>query len=132
MKYLLDTNMFIYAQKGNPSVLKQLHKHMSDGLAISSITLAELEYGVSASSNPQKNLLSLTAMLSIFEILPFDADAAAEYGAINATLRRAGTPIGTMDTLIAAHARSLNLTVITHNTREFQRVEGLMLEDWYE
>lgn len=132
MKYLLDTNMFIYAQKGNPSVLKQLHEHISDGLAISSITLAELEYGVSASSNPQKNLLSLTAMLSIFEILPFDADAAAEYGAINATLRRAGTPIGTMDTLIAAHARSLNLTVITHNTREFQRVEGLRLEDWWE
>lgn len=132
MKYLLDTNICIYAQKGVPSVLRNIQAHWQEGLAISAITLAELEHGVAASSNPQKNAIALMQMLAILDILPFDSDAAAEYGAINAALRRQGTPIGTMDTLIAAHGKAANLIVVTHNTREFQRVNGLQLVDWYE
>ena len=132
MKYLLDTNICIYAQKGVPSVLRNIQAHWKEGIAISAITLAELEHGVAASANPQKNAVALLKMLSILDVLPFDSDAASEYGVINAALRRQGTPIGTMDTLIAAHGKAAGLIVVTHNTREFQRVDGLQLVDWYE
>ena len=131
MKYMLDTNMCIYAQKNNPNVIAKIKQNFQQGLAISSITLAELEYGVQASANIEKNTVSLMKFLSIVDVLPFDSGAAVEYGKICADLRKKGTPIGTMDMLIAAHARSENLIVVTHNTREFERVEGLQLEDWY-
>ena len=132
MRYMLDTNMCIYAQKKNPAVLEKIKENWEHGLYISSITLAELEYGVKYSSVPEKNAIALMKFLSIVEVLPFDADAAIEYGDICASLRKKGTPIGNMDMLISAHARSENLTLITHNTREFERVDGLMLDDWYE
>jgi len=132
MKYMLDTNMCIYAQKKNESVLAKLKEHWQEGLAISSITLAELEYGVKASAAPKKNSIALMKFLSIVEILPFDTGAAEEYGNICAFLRKKGTPIGTMDMLISAHAKSEGLTVVTHNTREFERVPELKLEDWFE
>jgi tRNA(fMet)-specific endonuclease VapC len=132
MKYMLDTNMCIYAQKKNESVLAKLKKHWQEGLAISSITLAELEYGVKASAAPEKNSIALMKFLSIVEILPFDTGAAEEYGNICAFLKKKGTPIGTMDMLISAHAKSEGLTVVTHNTREFERVPELKLEDWFE
>ncbi len=131
MKYMLDTNMCIYAQKNNPNVIAKIKQNFQHGLAISSITLAELEYGVQASANIEKNTVSLMKFLSIADVLPFDSGAAVEYGKICADLRKKGTPIGTMDMLIAAHARAENLIVVTHNTREFERVEGLQLEDWY-
>ena len=131
MKYMLDTNMCIYAQKNNPNVIAKIKQNFQQGLAISSITLAELEYGVQASANIEKNTISLMKFLSIVDVLPFDSGAAVEYGKICADLRKKGTPIGTMDMLIAAHARAENLIVVTHNTREFERVEGLQLEDWY-
>ncbi|MEE3499124.1 MAG: type II toxin-antitoxin system VapC family toxin [Ruminococcus bromii] len=131
MKYMLDTNMCIYAQKNNPNVIAKIKQNFQQGLAISSITLAELEYGVQASANIEKNAVSLLKFLSIVDIIPFDSGAAVEYGKICADLRKKGTPIGTMDMLIAAHARAENLIVVTHNTREFERVEGLQLEDWY-
>lgn len=132
MKYMLDTNMCIYAQKQNPSVLAKIHENYQEGLAISSITLAELEYGIQASVNPEKNMIALLKFLTIVEVLPFESSAAFEYGKIRADLRRKGTPIGNMDMLIAAHAKSENLIVVTHNTREFERVEDLQLDDWYE
>ena len=132
MKYMLDTNMCIYAQKQNPNVLAKIHENYQEGLAISSITLAELEYGVQASVNPEKNMVALLKFLTIVEILPFESSAAFEYGKIRADLRRKGTPIGNMDMLIAAHAKAENLIVVTHNTREFERVENLQLDDWYE
>ena len=132
MKYLLDTNMCIYAQKRVQSVLSNLQTHWQEGLAISAITLAELEHGVEASAYPERNTVALMKFLSIAEILPFDSSAAVEYGKICATLRRRGTPIGTMDMLIAAHGKAAGLIVVTHNTREFERVDGLSLEDWYE
>lgn len=131
MKYMLDTNMCIYAQKQEPSVLAKIRENYEDGIAISSITLAELEFGVQASANIERNTIALLKFLSIVDVLPFDNGAAAEYGKIRADLRKKGTPIGSMDMLIAAHAKSENLTVVTHNTREFERVEGLRLDDWF-
>lgn len=132
MKYMLDTNMCIYAQKQNASVLAKIKNNREQGLVISSITLAELEYGVRASAATDKNFVSLLRFLSIVEILPFDSNAASEYGIIRAELKRKGTPIGNMDMLIAAHALSEGLIVVTHNTREFERVTNLRIEDWYE
>ena len=131
MKYMLDTNMCIYAQKNIPQVIEKIKNNFQYGVAISSITLAELEFGVQASANVEKNTIALYKFLSIVEILDFDSSAATEYGKIRADLKRKGTPIGNMDMLIAAHAKSENLIVVTHNTREFERVEGLKLEDWY-
>lgn len=132
MKYLLDTNMCIYAQKKNPNVLAKMHENKNSGLAISVITLAELEYGINASMNPERNTIALLRFLAAVDVISFDGKAAAEYGKIRADLRIKGTPIGTMDMLIAAHAKSENLVVITHNVREFKRVDGLLLEDWFE
>ena len=131
MKYLLDTNMCIYAQKRVQSVLDNLQSHWQEGLAISAITLAELSHGVEASAHPEKNTIALIQFLSIVEVLPFDSSAACEYGKIRAALRKHGTPIGTMDMLIAAHGKAEGLIVVTHNTCEFERVDGLLLADWY-
>ena len=129
---MLDTNMCIYAQKNIPSIVNSIKDHWQEGLCISSITLAELEYGVQASANVEKNTIALTKVLAIVEILPFDDEAAVEYGKIRADLRKKGTPIGDMDMLIAAHAKARGLTVVTNNTRELERVDGLKLENWYE
>lgn len=131
MKYMLDTNICVYLIKKKPeNVLRNLHSSMSDGVAISAITLAELIYGVEASEYPEKNTIALNQFLSIVDILPFDDEAAAEYGKICAALRRKGTPIGAMDMLIAAHAKDKGLIIVTNNVREFERVEGLGLENW--
>ena len=132
MKYMLDTNMCIYAQKNISQVIEKIKNNFQYGVAISSITLAELEFGVQASANIEKNTIALYKFLSIIEILDFDSSAATEYGKIRADLKGRGTPIGNMDMLIAAHAKSEDLIVVTHNTREFERVEGLQLEDWFE
>ena len=131
MKYMLDTNVCIYAQKKNENIIAKIKENFEEGLAISAITLAELEYGVKNSSNPEKNTVALLKFLTVVEVLPFDGEAAAEYGDIFATLKRNGTPIGPMDTLIAAHAKSEGLTIVTHNVREFERVADLKIEDWY-
>lgn len=131
MKYMLDTNICVYLIRKKPeSVLRHLHSSMGDGVAISAITLAELLYGVESSAYPEKNALALNQFLSIVDILPFDDEAAAQYGKICAALRRRGTPIGTMDMLIAAHAKAKGLIIVTNNVREFERVEGLALENW--
>lgn len=132
MKYMLDTNMCIYAQKNISQVIEKIKNNFQYGVAISSITLAELEFGVQASANIEKNTIALYKFLSIIEILDFDSSAATEYGKIRTDLKGKGTPIGNMDMLIAAHAKSEDLIVVTHNTREFERVEGLQLEDWFE
>ena len=132
MKYLLDTNICIYAQKRNAAILSHIKEAWQDGIAISAITLAELEYGVQHSGAPERNAIALAKFLSSVEVLAFDSSAAIEYGDICSTLRKNGITIGTMDMLIAAHGRSEKLTVVTHNTREFERVDGLQLADWYE
>lgn len=131
MKYMLDTNICVYLIKKKPeNVLIKLHSNMGEGVSISSITLAELMHGVEASAYPERNALALNQFLSIMDILPFDDEAAAEYGKICATLRRQGTPIGVMDMLIAAHAKAKGLIIVTNNVGEFERIEGLGLENW--
>ncbi len=131
MKYLLDTNICIYAIKKRPEqVLRRLKSHLREGLCISAVTLAELELGVEKSAYPERNRAALFQFLSILDILPFDDLAAQEYGKICAFLQRKGTPIGTMDMLIAAQARAAGLTLVTNNTREFERVPDLNIENW--
>jgi len=97
---------------------------------VSTVTLAELEYGVFDSSNPECNQLALTLFLANIEVVPFGDDAAIEYGRIRADLKRKGAPIGANGPMVAAHAKSLGVTLVTNNTREFGRVEGLPVEDW--
>ena len=107
MTYMLDTNICIYAMKNKPEhVLQRLKKELNSGICISSITLAELEYGMKHSSNPAKNEQALLRFLIPLSILPFGAAAASEYGEIRSYLKDRGTPIGPLDMLIAAHARS--------------------------
>lgn len=131
MKYMLDTNICIFALKNRlPDLALQFMKHNADDICISSITYAELMYGAEKSHYSFRNRTAILLFLSAFTILPFDVAAATEYGKIRAALEKAGTPIGPMDMLIAAHAKSQQLTVVTNNTREFQRVEDLPLEDW--
>lgn len=131
MSHLLDTNICIYIIKNKPEqVLSRFEQEYPKGIYISTITLAELEHGVQKSAQIEKNALALVQFLSIINILPFDEAAAVEYGKICANLQRKGTPIGTMDMLIAAHARAMNMTLVTNNMREFNRVEDLSLENW--
>ena len=130
-RYMLDTNIVAYAKNNRPEVVyERMSRFDPEDLCVSVITLAELEYGVFNSSNPERNQLALTLFLANIEVVPFNDDAAVEYGRIRADLKRKGTPIGANDLMIAAHAKSLGVTLVTSNTREFERVEGLMLEDW--
>ena len=107
-----------------------MHDNLHKGLCISAITLAELMYGSEKSTRPEKNRAALLQFLSILDILPFDDRAAAEYGNICAYLQKQGIPIGTMDMLIAGHARSERLILVTNNVREFKRVPNLEIENW--
>ena len=131
MTYMLDTNICIYAMKNKPEkVLKRFKEELNNGLSISSITLAELEYGMKRSSNPVKNEQALLRFLAPLSVLPFGSLAATEYGDIRAYLQNQGTPIGPLDMLIAGHARAEGLILVTNNTREFERVPNLELENW--
>ena len=129
--YMLDTNICIYAIKRKfDSVLDKIKEHKTSGISISSITLAELEHGVANSMYPEKNATALLEFLSVFNVKSFDDFAVKEYGIIKTDLKKRGYLIGPLDTLIAAHAKSLNYILITNNTKEFSRVQGLKIEDW--
>ncbi len=131
MSYLLDTNICIYIIKRKPQeVIERLNQIPFNQLYISAITIAELEYGVRKSSFPDKNQSALNEFLAPFSLLAFDRKATIEYGIIRSELEKNGTPIGPLDTLIAAHAKSLNLTLVTNNEREVSRVNGLRVENW--
>lgn len=131
MKYMLDTNICIYAIKHKPDVvIKRFLQHDPEEMCVSAVTYAELMHGVEKSMAVEKNHIGMSLFLSPITILEFHASAAEEYGKIRAELERKGTPIGPMDMLIAGHARSEGLILVTNNTREFQRVEGLIVEDW--
>ena len=129
--YMLDTNICIFIMKQKPiGVIERLTAHDPEDICISSVTYAELCCGVEKSRAKEKNRLALALILAPIRIVSFDSPAAEEYGRIRAFLEQKGTPIGPMDGLIAAHARSRSMTVVTNNTREFQRVPGLAVEDW--
>lgn len=131
MRYMLDTNIVAFAKNNRPEIVLERMRCFDPGdLCVSVITLAELEYGAFNSSNPERNQLALTLFLANIDVVPFDGSAAVEYGRMRADLRRKGTPIGANDLMIAAHAKSLGMTLVTNNTREFSRVEGLAIEDW--
>ena len=131
MKILLDTNICIYIIKQNPpQVAKQFNKYGAGEIGISAIAVAELYYGVEKSHYRAKNERALEKFLAPLIIAKFDDRAALIYGKIRANLEIKGTPIGSLDMLIAAHALSLQLTLITNNLREFNRVPNLELENW--
>jgi len=131
MIYLLDTNICIYIIKKRPiNVLERFKELPLGSVGISTITLAELAYGIRKSTNPEKNLEALNQFLVPLDILSFDYDATISYGKIRAELEKKGTPIGPLDTLIAAHALSLNLTLVTNNEKEFNRIIALKVENW--
>jgi len=130
MRYMLDTNLCIYIIKNRPAtVLASLRAREAAGIGLSSICVAELFFGVRKSGS-EKNLLALRHFLEPLEIADFDPAAAEAYGGLRDTLERQGTPIGPLDTQIAAHALSLGVTLVTNNLREFSRVPGLPLENW--
>ena len=131
MKYMLDTNICIYIIKHKPELaIKRFLEHDPDDICISSITYAELMYGVEKSQAVEKNRLAMSLFLSPITVVDFDGYAAEEYGRIRAELEKMGTPIGPMDMLIAGHAKSEGLILVTNNTREFNRVDNLVIEDW--
>ena len=133
MTYMLDTNICIYVMKKKPeNVLRRFREEMDGGICISSITLAELEYGMKHSSDPVKNEQALLRFLAPLSVLPFGAAAASEYGEIRAYLKCRGTPIGLLDMLIAAHTRVDAMTLVTTHMREFERGPELDLENWAE
>lgn len=131
MKYMLDTNTCIYIIKRKPqNVLEKFQTIPPFAISVSSISVAELEYGAAKSQFPDRNRSALNQFLIPLEIMQFDEQAATIYGSIRTTLERSGKIIGAMDLLIAAHALSLNLTLVTNDTKEFNRVQDLVLENW--
>ncbi len=129
--YLLDTNIIIYSIKQKPAgVLEMLKKNMQHDLFVSSITLAELEFGVENSNFPEKNRLALSQFLSLFKILAYDEFDAQIFGKIKYELKKTGQLIGPYDLLIASQAISKKLILVTNNTKEFIRIENLMIENW--
>ena len=129
--YMLDTNICIdMIRRPASRVFDHIQQVQPGDIAISTITLAELQCGVHKSSNPSKNAKLLIEVCSVLDILPFDNNAAAAYGMVRSQLESKGIPIGPLDGLIAAHALSLGITLVTNNMREFKRIKGLNLENW--
>jgi tRNA(fMet)-specific endonuclease VapC len=131
MTHLLDTDICIYLIKNRPqSVQERLFEKELEQVAISTITVSELDYGVAKSSYPDRNRLALVEFLTPFSILDFDQSATYQYGDIRAFLERNGETIGPMDMLIAAQAKALGLILVTNNEREFRRIPSLQIENW--
>jgi len=130
-EYMLDTDIASYIMNGqSPALLQKLQTVTTGEVCISAITKSEITYGVEISPRQQKDRSALEFLLRHIEVLDYPAGAAADYGNIRAALKLRGTLIGPNDTLIAAHARYLGLTLVTNNTREFGRVPGLRIENW--
>jgi tRNA(fMet)-specific endonuclease VapC len=130
MRYLLDTDICIYAiNERPPKVLQALREHYAEGLGVSAITASELFYGI-ARTGSARNAEVLRRFLAGLEVADFDASAAEVAGQVRSWLASQGTPIGPYDSLIAAHAQALGVTLVTNNTREFERVPGLRLANW--
>ncbi len=129
--YLLDTNTVIYFFKGLGQISKNLFLHSPKEIFIPSIVLYELEVGIAKSNNPNKRKKQLNLLLEQIQIIDFSTREAKESASIRATLEMKGTPIGPMDILIAGYAKANNLTLVTHNIKEFERVDKLMIVDWF-
>jgi tRNA(fMet)-specific endonuclease VapC len=130
-EYMLDTDIASYIMNStSPALLQKLQTVPTSAVCISAITKSEIVYGVEVSPRRQKDRAALEFFLRHIEVLDYPAGAAADYGNIRAVLKSCGRPIGPNDTLIAAHARCLGLILVTNNTREFNRVPGLKIENW--
>lgn len=131
LQYLLDTNICIYAINGrHPALTERLLSVPPEEIAVSSITLGELEYGAAKSHWSERTRNTVYTFLANYEILPFDNQDTFTFGEIRARLEASGTMIGILDAMIGAQGVAKQLTVVTHNTREFQRIPGIKVEDW--
>jgi tRNA(fMet)-specific endonuclease VapC len=130
LKYLLDTNIVIYVIKRRPIEVLSIFNENAGRMAISAVTLSELFHGAEKSAKVAQNLAVVEEFASLLEVLPYTAKASQHYGAIRSALERVGRPIGVNDLHIAAHARSEGLTLVTNNLGEFERVPGLLTENW--
>lgn len=130
LRYMLDTNICIYVIKNRPPALRERFNEHAQDLCISSVTLAELVHGAEKSANRKINLDVVEGFAARLTVLPFEEKAAAHYGQIRAELEHKGTPIGPYDLMIAGHARGEGLVLVTNNVREFERVDGLRIENW--
>lgn len=130
LKFMLDTNICIFTIKNKPQHVREVFKAHHGQLCISTVTLMELIYGVEKSSNQARNLSEVEGFAARLEVLKYDQDAAAHTGQLRAELSKAGMTIGPYDHMIAGHARSQGLILVTNNLREFNRVPGLRVEDW--
>lgn len=131
MKYMLDTNICIYLIKQQPREVIEKFQGIALGeIAISTVTVAEMMYGVRKSQYKEKNKAALQAFLAPLEMVAFDFAAAQQYGVVRAYLEKIGKPIGAYDLMIAAHALSLGVVLVTNNEQEFQRIPDLIVENW--
>jgi len=130
LKYLLDTNIVIYTMKNRPQQVKRYFQQHHGRMGISTVTLGELVFGAEHSQQVERNLADIEAFAARLEVLPFDNKAAYHFGQIRAALYRAGRPIGPYDMMIAGQARASGLKLVTNNVKEFERVPGLLFEDW--
>ncbi len=132
-EYMLDTDIASYIMKSkSPALIQKLQTVSTSAVCISAITKSEIMCGVEISLRQQKDRVALEFLLRHIQVLDYPAEAAADYGEIRGALKAHGILIGPNDTLIAAHARCLGLTLVTNNTREFSRVQGLKIENWTE
>lgn len=130
LKYMLDTNIAIYTIKNKPIEVRETFKAHDGQMCISSVTLMELIYGAEASAAVERNLRDIEGFAARLEVLSYDNEAAMHTGQLRAELKKIGRPIGPYDEMIAGHARSKGLVVVTHNTKQFENVPGIRLANW--
>jgi len=130
LKYMLDTNICIFTVKNRPAHMREVFNRHHGQMCISAVSLMELIYGAEKSASPERNLAVVEGFAARLDVLPFDEIAASHTGQLRAELAKSGTPIGPYDQMIAGHARSRGLIIVTNNRREFDRVPGLRVEDW--
>jgi tRNA(fMet)-specific endonuclease VapC len=130
LKYLLDTNIVIYTMKNRPQQVKKHFVEHHGRMSISAITLGELVFGAEHSQKVERNLADIEGMVALLDVLSFDNEAAYHFGQIRAALYRTGQTIGPYDMMIAGQARARGLILVTNNVKEFERVPGLLVEDW--
>ncbi len=130
IKYMLDTNILIYTIRNRPKKVRDAFKKHADYLAMSTVTLGELIYGAEKSAQSVRNLADVEALAARMDVVPFDSQAAIHFGQVRAELAKSGKLIGPFDLMIAGHARSRGLILVTNNLREFKRVPGLRVENW--
>src|SRR5258708_11436399 len=130
LRYMLDTDICIYALKDRPATLRGRFNRLAEQICISAVTLAELAFGAERSARPSENLAVVSLFVGQLDVLPFGERAAMHYGNLRAELARKGRPTGPYDLMIGAHARSEGLILVTNNVRDFERMNGVRIENW--